>query len=80
MNENCLSTSNDIGTVDEVESMLAFAVEKNIQPWVEQRKMRDLNQVLRDMESGQARYRFVMVNEGSDFESASHNLAFLQLV
>ncbi len=61
---------NDIGTVDQVEKLLQFAVEQDIQPWVEQRKMRDLNQVLGEMEAGKARYRFVMVNDGSDFDTA----------
>ncbi|KAL9110299.1 MAG: hypothetical protein Q9187_008072, partial [Circinaria calcarea] len=54
---------NDIGTVKEVEDMLRLAVKEDIQPWVEVRKMKDVNEVLREMGEGKARYRYVLANE-----------------
>ena len=54
---------NDIGTIEEVEDMLQLAVKEAIKPWVETRKMKDVNEVLREMGEGKARYRYVLVNE-----------------
>ncbi|KAI9825664.1 MAG: hypothetical protein M1832_001008 [Thelocarpon impressellum] len=52
-----------IGSPKEIEEMLDLAVKKNIRPWVQVRPMKDANQVIQDMEEGQARYRYVLVNE-----------------
>lgn len=54
---------NDIGTVEEVEEMLEFAGREGIKPWVQERRMQDLNEVLLEMSQGKARYRYVLVNE-----------------
>ncbi|KAG0647807.1 NADP-dependent alcohol dehydrogenase [Hyphodiscus hymeniophilus] len=54
---------NDVGSIPEVEELLAFVVEKKIQPWVETRKIGDINKVLVEMEAGKARFRYVFVNE-----------------
>ena len=54
---------NDIGTIKEVEDMLQLAVKEDIKPWIETRKMKDVNKVLREMGEGRARYRYVLVNE-----------------
>ncbi|OOF98854.1 hypothetical protein ASPCADRAFT_140267 [Aspergillus carbonarius ITEM 5010] len=51
-----------IGSPGEIEEMLQLAVEKNVKPWVEKRMMEDANQVIADMDSGKARYRYVLVN------------------
>ncbi|KAE8446794.1 hypothetical protein EG329_011571 [Mollisiaceae sp. DMI_Dod_QoI] len=60
---------NDIGSVYETEKLLEFAVEKDVQPWVEERKMKDINKVLNELQEGNARYRYVMASDSSDFES-----------
>jgi len=42
--------------------MLQFAVDKNVKSWVEVRDMSEATQALQDMQSGKARYRFVLKN------------------
>ncbi|KAI9642953.1 hypothetical protein NHQ30_008687 [Ciborinia camelliae] len=54
---------NDIGSVKETEGLLEFVVRERIQPLIETRKMNDVNNVLREMEAGNARYRYVLVND-----------------
>ncbi|KAG9230851.1 chaperonin 10-like protein [Amylocarpus encephaloides] len=54
---------NDIGSIQETEKLLEFAARENIHPWIEERKMSDVNDVLKDMEAGKARYRYVLVSE-----------------
>jgi D-arabinose 1-dehydrogenase-like Zn-dependent alcohol dehydrogenase len=43
--------------------MLQLAADKKIQPWVEERPMKEANKAIVDMEEGVARYRYVLVNE-----------------
>lgn len=52
-----------IGSPAEIREMLQLAADKNVQPLVEERPMKDANQVIVDMEQGKARYRYVLVNE-----------------
>lgn len=52
-----------IGSPTEIREMLELAAAKNIRPWVEERPMKDANQAIVDMNSGKARYRYVLVNE-----------------
>ncbi|KAI9150236.1 zinc-binding alcohol dehydrogenase [Paramyrothecium foliicola] len=52
-----------IGSPEELREMLQLAAEKNVQPRVEVRPMKDANQVIVDMEDGKARYRYVLANE-----------------
>jgi alcohol dehydrogenase (NADP+) len=52
-----------IGSPTEIREMLQLAAEKNVQPLVEERPMKDANQAIVDMEDGKARYRYVLVNE-----------------
>lgn len=47
----------------EIPEMLQLAADKKIQPWVQTRPLKEANQVVRDMEAGKARYRYVLVNE-----------------
>lgn len=54
---------NDIGTIKETEEMLELVVRENIQPRVETRKMSDVNNVLKEMDAGAARYRYVLVHD-----------------
>lgn len=49
-----------IGSPKEIEEMLQLAADKNVQPWVEERRA---NRVVVDMEKGLARYRYTLVNE-----------------
>lgn len=59
-----LKVSNSlIGSPDEIREMLNLAAEKKIKPWVEQVPMKDANRVIVDMRAGNARYRYVLVNE-----------------
>ncbi len=52
-----------IGSPSEIEEMLQLAVDKKVQPRIELRSMKDANKAITDMESGKARYRYVLVNE-----------------
>ncbi|KAJ5533712.1 NADP-dependent alcohol dehydrogenase 7 [Penicillium frequentans] len=52
-----------IGSPDEIREMLELAAAKNIKPWVEERPMKDANKAIQDMDAGNARYRYVLVNE-----------------
>lgn len=52
-----------IGSPDEIREMLQLAVDKKVHPWIQERPMKEANQVVRDMNDGSARYRYVLVNE-----------------
>lgn len=56
-----------IGPPAQIEEMLQLAVEKNVQPWIEERPrpVSDANKAIVDMEKGLARYRYryTLVNE-----------------
>jgi D-arabinose 1-dehydrogenase-like Zn-dependent alcohol dehydrogenase len=43
--------------------MFDLVAEKGIHPWIEQRSMKDANKAIVDLEKGQPRYRYVLVNE-----------------
>lgn len=43
--------------------MLELAVEKKVKPWVQKRPLKDANKAIVEMEAGNARYRYVLVNE-----------------
>lgn len=43
--------------------MLKVAAETKVHPWINERPLKDANQVVVDMEAGKARYRYVLVNE-----------------
>jgi alcohol dehydrogenase (NADP+) len=61
--KGCKIGGSQIGSPKEIEAMLKFAAEKGVKPWVEKRRMRDANKSVVDMEDGNARYRYVLVNE-----------------
>jgi D-arabinose 1-dehydrogenase-like Zn-dependent alcohol dehydrogenase len=42
--------------------MLQLAADKKIKPWIQERKMAEANQAVRDMVDGKARYRYVLKN------------------
>lgn len=52
-----------IGSPSDLREMLALAAEKKLKPWVEERPMKDANKAILDMANGDARYRYVLVNE-----------------
>lgn len=52
-----------IGSPDVIREMLELAAEKNLQPWIEERSMKDANEAVQDMAKGDARYRYVLVND-----------------
>lgn len=47
----------------DIPEMLKLAADKKIKPWIQERPLKDANQVIVDMEDGKARYRYVLVNE-----------------
>lgn len=47
----------------EIPEMLQLAADKKIKAWTQLRNLKDANQVVRDMDDGKARYRYVLVNE-----------------
>jgi len=63
--KGCKIGGSQIGSPKEIEEMLAFAAEKQIKPWVQKIPMKDANQAVVDMENGNARYRYVLVNRES---------------
>lgn len=52
-----------IGSPDEIREMLDLAASKKVKPWIEERPMKEANQAILDMGKGNARYRYVLVNE-----------------
>ncbi|EPS26266.1 NADP-dependent alcohol dehydrogenase 7 [Penicillium oxalicum] len=52
-----------IGSPDEIREMLDLAASKKVKPWVEERPMKDANQAIQDMDAGNARFRYVLVND-----------------
>ncbi|KAJ5790000.1 uncharacterized protein N7518_007011 [Penicillium psychrosexuale] len=51
-----------IGSPDEIREMLELAAAKGVKPWIQERPMKDANQAIVDMDNGDARYRYVLVN------------------
>lgn len=52
-----------IGSPDEIREMLELAASKKVKPWIEERPMKEANRAIQDMDKGNARYRYVLVNE-----------------
>jgi alcohol dehydrogenase (NADP+) len=52
-----------IGSPADISEMLEFAVKHNVHPIIQERPMKDANQSVVDMDKGDARYRYVLVNE-----------------
>ena len=59
----CTVAGSQIGSPAEIQDMLEFAAKKHVKPWVEVRRMKDVNKCVVDMEDGKARYRYVLENE-----------------
>lgn len=52
-----------IGSPSTIEEMLELAAKQGIRPWIQKRPMKDANKTIVDMDNGEARYRYVLVNE-----------------
>ena len=52
-----------IGSPKDIAEMLEFAAKHNVHPWIQEVPMKDANKAVIDMEKGDARYRYVLVNE-----------------
>ncbi|KAL5344100.1 chaperonin 10-like protein [Aspergillus crustosus] len=52
-----------IGSPAIIREMLQLAADKNVQPWIEEKPMKEANKAIMDMDEGNARYRYVLVNE-----------------
>jgi len=52
-----------IGSPERIAEMLQLASKQDLKGWVQMRPMSDVNQAVRDMEAGKARYRYCLVNE-----------------
>ena len=61
--KGCKIGGSAIGAPHEIEEMLELTIQKKVKPWIQQRPMKDANQVVIDMDKGHARYRYVLVNE-----------------
>lgn len=56
-------TSTQTASPDEMREMLQLAADKELKSWVEERPMREANEVLNDLQAGKPRFRYVLVNE-----------------
>jgi D-arabinose 1-dehydrogenase-like Zn-dependent alcohol dehydrogenase len=52
-----------IGDASHVKENYELVVEKNVEPWVEERPLDNANQAILELENGLARYRYVLVND-----------------
>lgn len=64
LNGTSLSFS-DSASPGNIREMLELAAKKGIKAWTQVRPMREVNEAVRDMEEGKARFRYVLVNEDS---------------
>merc|ERR1712029_274775 len=49
-----------IGSPSNIKEMLQLAADKNVQPWIQERPMKDANKAVVDMDEGKARFRYVL--------------------
>lgn len=63
-------TGSMIGSPNEIKDMLKFFAEKGVRTWNNNVPMKQANQAIKDMDAGKARYRFVLVNEKHNNETA----------
>jgi len=61
--KGCKMGGSSIGSPADISEMLEFAAKKQIHPFIQERAMKDANQAVIDMDKGDARYRYVLVNE-----------------
>ncbi|KAH6621659.1 chaperonin 10-like protein [Chaetomium sp. MPI-SDFR-AT-0129] len=56
-------TGSLVGSPGEIREMLQLAADQKVRSWVQEIPMKDANKAIVDMESGNPRYRYVLVNE-----------------
>ncbi|KAI9136537.1 putative alcohol dehydrogenase [Paraphysoderma sedebokerense] len=56
-------TGSLIGGRADIEEMLQFAAEKEVKPWIEVKKMDEVNEAIQKVRDNQARYRMVLKND-----------------
>jgi alcohol dehydrogenase (NADP+) len=61
--KGCKMGGSMIGSPADIAEMLEFAVKQNIHPWIQERPMKGANDAIVAMDKGDARYRYVLVNE-----------------
>ena len=61
--DNVHITGSAIGSPARIAEMLQFAGEKNIRGWVKRYPLDKANEAVVSMDKGEARYRYVLVNE-----------------
>jgi alcohol dehydrogenase (NADP+) len=69
--KGCSVGGSAIGSPGDIVKMLDFAVKHNVHPYIQERPMKDANQSIVDMDKGNARYRYVLVNEKHAAEEKS---------
>jgi alcohol dehydrogenase (NADP+) len=63
ISKGCKLGGSGIGSPADIAEMMDFAVEHKVHPFIQERPMKDANQAVLDMDKGDARYRYVLVNE-----------------
>ncbi|KAL8735113.1 MAG: hypothetical protein Q9166_000989 [cf. Caloplaca sp. 2 TL-2023] len=56
----------DSASPGNIREMLELAAEKGIKAWTQVKPMKQVNEAVRDMEEGRARFRFVLENKGDE--------------
>lgn len=65
----CKIGGSSIGSPAEINEMLEFAAKNKIHPWIQETPLKKANETIVAMENGDARYRYVFVNEAHAKES-----------
>lgn len=61
--KGCKIGGSAIGAPHEIEEMLALTARKGVKPWIQKLPLKDANKAVVDMGAGNARYRYVLINE-----------------
>jgi alcohol dehydrogenase (NADP+) len=61
--KGCKIGGSAIGSPEDITEMLEFAAKHKVHPFIQERPMKEANQAVIDMDNGDARYRYVLVNE-----------------
>ncbi|GIZ45711.1 hypothetical protein CKM354_000886600 [Cercospora kikuchii] len=60
--KKCKIVGSLIGSPAEIREMFELAASQKVQPWIEERDMKDANKTIVDFEAGKPRYRYVLKN------------------
>jgi alcohol dehydrogenase (NADP+) len=58
-------TASGIGSIQEIEDMLAFAAKHNVRPIIQRRPMDEVNEGIKSVRDGSVRFRVVLENPGA---------------